>query len=288
MNVSILVPAHDEAANIGPLLESLFAADLGTHALTEIVVYDDVSSDQTAAIVEEVAARHAALRLIRGQTRVGCTGAVQRLLQAARGEVLVRVNADVRVCDEGIRCLADAIEAGAALAIGAQDPLLTRVTPAALASSFAFDVVERLKAGEYRRHFAVGHFLGLARDMVAGVELPPDIINEDHYLAMQIFRKGGRIVYVPEARCQINPATTFGDYWRISRRVLEGERQLRRSYGIEATPLRVLVRAVLASAARKPVSAACWALMYMLSSSLPSPVRNSSWENVRSTKRRIA
>src|SRR5271166_2640277 len=211
MNVSILIPAHDEAANIGPLLESLLAADLGTHALTEIVVYDDSSSDQTAAIVGDLASRHPLLRLIRGRTRVGCTGAMQRLLEAAHGAAIVRVNADVRVCDGAVRRLADAIEAGASLAIGAQDPLLTRVTTASLASSFAFDVVERLKAGEYRRHYAVGHFLGLARETVASIEYPPDVINEDHYLATQIFRKGGAIVYVPEARCQINPAATFTD-----------------------------------------------------------------------------
>jgi len=288
MNISILIPARDEAANVGPLLESLLAADFGAHALAEILVYDDMSTDQTAAIVEGIAARHPTVRLIRGTTRVGCSGAVAHLLKAVRGDAILRVNADVRVCDGAIRRLADAIEAGASMAIGAQEPILRRVTMPALASTFAFDVIERLKASEYRHHYAVGHFIAFARDVAADVEFPPDIINDDHYLAMHIFRKGGTIVYVPEARCQLNPATTFKDYWRVSRRVLEGERQLRRGYAVDATPLRVLVGAVLASAARKPARAACWAIMYVVSSSLPSPVRNSAWETVRSTKVRIA
>ncbi|HME82820.1 MAG TPA: glycosyltransferase [Candidatus Eremiobacteraceae bacterium] len=288
MNISILIPARDEAANIGPLLESLLAADLGVHALTEIVVYDDMSTDQTATIVEEIATRAPRVRVIRGTMRVGCAGAVTHLLKAARGDAILRINADVRVCDGAIRLLADAIESGASLAVGAQEPLLRRITVPALASSFAFAVIERLKAGEYLRHYAVGHLLAFARDTIADAELPPEIINDDHYLAMHIFRKGGTIVYVPEARCQLNPATTFADYWRVSRRVLEGERQLRRGYGVEATPFHVLASAVLATAARKPARAACWALMYTISSSLPSPVRNSAWETVRSTKTRIA
>jgi glycosyltransferase involved in cell wall biosynthesis len=288
MNLSIVIPAHNEADNIGALLESLVAADTGTHALVEILVYDDASNDATAAIVESVAAKHPVIRLLHGERRTGCTGALLRLYASARGEAIVRADSDVAVCDSAIRHLADAIEAGAALAIAAQEPLLTRLTPASLASSFALGVNERLKAGELRRHYAVGHFLAYARDAVVGMQMPEGIINEDHYTAMHVFRAGGEITYVPQARCKIHPVSTFADYWRASRRVLEGERQLRRMYGMEPVPLLALLSAVLAHAVRRPLSAACWALFYTVSSSLPSPVRNSAWEPVRSTKGRIA
>ena len=291
VDVSIVIPARDESANITALLESLASLDLGSRNV-EIIVYDDASTDRTVEAVESLADRispaAAKIRLIRGIARVGCAGAVAQLIAQARGDAIVRMNADVAPCDGAVQLLVESLEAGAGLAIAAQSPQLTRLTVAALASSFAFDVVERLKAGRFRHHYAVGHLVGVRRALLDGLEFPNDIINEDHFLAMHVVRRGGTVVYVPQARCRVNPASTFADYWRVSRRVLEGERQLRREHGVERTPFHVLAGAVLQSAARKPVHGACWAALYPLSSSLPTPARNSAWDTVRSTKGRIA
>jgi hypothetical protein len=52
--VSIIVPARDEERNIGPCLESLLSLD---YPRFEILVVDDHSTDQTAQIVIDLAAR---------------------------------------------------------------------------------------------------------------------------------------------------------------------------------------------------------------------------------------
>jgi len=281
---SIVISAYNEAGSIGPLLESICAASYGKHRLREVLVYDDASTDATASIVAAQAASFPVIALIRGERRVGCAPAAERLYRAARGDAVVRVNADTAVDAGAIERLVDAIDAGAAIAIGATEPVPGPVTMASLASRFSYDVVARLKAGPYRHHYAVGQFVAYRSDLLRTVQIPADLINDDHFVAARIVAQGGVVVNVPEARCRLKPSATAIDYWRTSRRVLEGERQLRRRYGIGSAPLTAKLGAIAASALHKPLGGLCWSVMYCWSSMQKSPTVDSAWPMAESTK----
>ncbi|MDX1676068.1 MAG: glycosyltransferase family 2 protein, partial [Longimicrobiales bacterium] len=94
---SILVPARDEAANLRRLLPALVAT--GPEAL-EILVLDDGSTDETAAVVRHFAARDPRIRLVAGsEPPDGWTGknwACHQLALQARGDVVIFCDADVR------------------------------------------------------------------------------------------------------------------------------------------------------------------------------------------------
>jgi len=62
-HVAVIVPARDEAANIGPCLQSVLAQDYPANRLSVLVV-DDHSADGTAAIVRRIAARHRQVALL--------------------------------------------------------------------------------------------------------------------------------------------------------------------------------------------------------------------------------
>jgi len=89
--ISVVVPARDEAARIGPCLQAL-ARD---GDLLEVIVVDDGSTDGTAQV-----ARAAGARVVdAGEAPSGWVGkpwALQQGLEAARGEVVVSLDADVR------------------------------------------------------------------------------------------------------------------------------------------------------------------------------------------------
>jgi chlorobactene glucosyltransferase len=95
--VSIVVPARNEAANIATLLESLLRTD---YAPCEILVVDDRSTDDTAAIVERFAARDPRVRLVHGaELPPGWYGKPWACLQGyreARGDLLLFTDADTR------------------------------------------------------------------------------------------------------------------------------------------------------------------------------------------------
>lgn len=96
--VSILIPARNEADNIGPAVEAALAS---RDADVEILVMDDGSTDATAGIVSAVAARDPRVRLLAAPPLTeGWTGKVHachHLAQHARGTHFLFVDADVRL-----------------------------------------------------------------------------------------------------------------------------------------------------------------------------------------------
>jgi chlorobactene glucosyltransferase len=62
-HVTVIIPARDEAGNIGRCLRSLLAQDYPA-ARVGLLVIDDHSADDTAAIVRAIAARHARVSLL--------------------------------------------------------------------------------------------------------------------------------------------------------------------------------------------------------------------------------
>jgi hypothetical protein len=105
--VSVLVPARNEAINIGGCLESI----IGQQGVYELLVLDDDSTDATGDIASNIveAARDIVrARLIRSAQPVpanwlGKPWACQRLAEAASGDVLVFIDADVRLEPDAIR-----------------------------------------------------------------------------------------------------------------------------------------------------------------------------------------
>ena len=91
--ISVVIPAHNEAGNLAPLLEEIAAA-LPAERPYEVVVVDDGSTDGTAQELDASRATYPALRVIRhskasGQSRALVTGITQ-----AHGRLIVTLDGD--------------------------------------------------------------------------------------------------------------------------------------------------------------------------------------------------
>jgi len=93
--VSIIVPARNEARQIEQCVRSLLAQD---YPHVEVIVVDDRSDDDTAAIVERVATEDSRLHVLRGEPLpdgwVGKPWALHQGARHARGEWLLFTDAD--------------------------------------------------------------------------------------------------------------------------------------------------------------------------------------------------
>jgi len=105
--ISVLIPARDEAHNIGAAIDAVLAS---RDVELELIVLDDDSRDETANVVAERARRDARARLLRRQGPppefCGKPYACQALADQAGGDILIFVDADVRLSEDAIGALA--------------------------------------------------------------------------------------------------------------------------------------------------------------------------------------
>jgi glycosyltransferase involved in cell wall biosynthesis len=112
-SVSVLIPARNEEQGIGSLLRSLLAINrdgasgFTSPVITEIIVYNDQSTDNTAGEVEAVEDVNGIIRMVNGSDLpagwLGKNYACHRLAEEASGDWLLFLDADVQVSPSLIR-----------------------------------------------------------------------------------------------------------------------------------------------------------------------------------------
>jgi glycosyltransferase involved in cell wall biosynthesis len=141
VDVSVLVPAKDEAENL-PLFMAQAADAFAASPLNyEVVVVDDGSVDRTWAVLQELATAYPFLRAVRHRSRRGIADALRTGYLAAFGDVLVFYPADLQFKPEDIPRLVAPIVAGEA------------------------DMVTGFKEGKYEKAFVSGIYNWLSRSL---------------------------------------------------------------------------------------------------------------------------
>lgn len=179
-SLSIVIPAYDEAARILPYLERIIGYLTQRGQPYEILVVDDGSRDDTAALVEKLQTRQPALRLIRLEKNSGKGRAVRTGMKEARGALRLFADADGAAPIEEVSRLEAAIASGAQIAIGSRF-LASRDPRYAVQARWHRSVLGNLFNGVIQR-------LGLAgiTDTQCGFKLFPAAVAEDLFAVSQI------------------------------------------------------------------------------------------------------
>src|SRR2546428_3084682 len=137
-DISVFLPVFNEEPNLRPLHEKLnqALAQLGRSA--EIIYVDDGSSDASLSILREIAAHDPRVRVIALRRNYGQTPAMAAGIHAARGGVLIPMDADMQNDPADIARLLDKLDEGYDVVSGwrknRQDPLFTRKIPSQIAN----------------------------------------------------------------------------------------------------------------------------------------------------------
>ena len=137
--VSVLVPAKDEAENLTELVRLMREALLPLPYACELVVVDDGSRDATADLLSRLAAQHPFLRVVTHSSQRGIADALRSGADAAGGRILVFWPADLQYLPADIAGLVAPLEAGEA------------------------DIVTGAKQGHYDKRFVSWVYNGLCR-----------------------------------------------------------------------------------------------------------------------------
>lgn len=141
VDVSVLVPARDECENLPLFMEQAAATFARESVRYEVVVVDDGSTDDTWAVLEQLAEQYPFLLPVRHRSGRGVADALRTAYREARGRILVFYPADLQYKPEDIPRLVAPILAGDS------------------------DMVTGLKQGRYDRAFVSRVYNALSRSL---------------------------------------------------------------------------------------------------------------------------
>ena len=139
--VSVLVPAKDEAENLPLFMEQAAQAFAHAPGRYEVVVIDDGSVDETWSVLESLVERYSFLRAVRHRARRGIAESLRTGYLNSNGSILVFYPADLQYKPEDIPRL---------------------VAPILADES---DMVTGYKQGEYEKAFVSGVYNRLSRSL---------------------------------------------------------------------------------------------------------------------------
>jgi glycosyltransferase involved in cell wall biosynthesis len=136
--LSIFLPVYNEEPNLLPLHAKLDQALQALGRTAEIIYVDDGSNDGSLKVLREIAGRDKRVRVVGLRRNYGQTAAMAAGIDAASGDVLIPMDADMQNDPADIARLLDKLDEGYEVVSGwrknRQDKLVTRKIPSMLAN----------------------------------------------------------------------------------------------------------------------------------------------------------
>jgi dolichol-phosphate mannosyltransferase len=136
--VSVFLPVYNEEPNIRPLHAKLDDALKKLGRSAEIVYVDDGSTDGSLNILREIADMDPRVRVVALRRNYGQTAAMAAGIDAARGEVLIPMDADLQNDPADIQRLLNKLDEGYDVVSGwrknRKDKMITRKIPSMIAN----------------------------------------------------------------------------------------------------------------------------------------------------------
>lgn len=141
MDLSVVIPLYNEEGNVRPLVSRLIETLSKLSLSWEVIIVDDGSTDGSFEILRELAAGEPRLRVLRFRRNFGQTAAFAAGFDAAQGQIVVTMDADLQNDPADIPALLDRMAEGYDIVSGwrvnRQDVFLTRRLPSQIANRLA-------------------------------------------------------------------------------------------------------------------------------------------------------
>jgi glycosyltransferase involved in cell wall biosynthesis len=235
MNVSILVPAHNEAANIQTVLQSLLDQRTKLARVVEIVVVASGCTDDTAGLARQVSRGRPGMQVRVQERRAGKVAAINEYLKVRdpRADILVICSADLRVAPDVVERVAmgfrDHPDVGM---VGA------RPVPDNDGTVLVGRMVKLLWDMHHRialQHPKLGELIGLRASLVERVS---ELSVVDEASIEDVIRsKGYGLAYIPDAIVTNHGPETWREYFEQRRRIARGHYWLDFAFGYSVATL---------------------------------------------------
>ena len=192
--VSVLMAVYNGGRYLDKKLQSLIAQDWPTGAL-EILIYSDGSSDDTADIARRWALGDARIRLIAGRERAGKPTGLNRLREAASGDVLFITDVRQPLNRGALRALVRRL---ADPRVGCVSGNLVLEGAAGSGAYWRYEKFVRKQEARFRSIVGVSGSIVVLRKEDLPL-LPADLILDDVFIPMRLRLQGRLILFADDA-----------------------------------------------------------------------------------------
>jgi glycosyltransferase involved in cell wall biosynthesis len=207
--LSILLPVYNEVESLPALYDRLQAALEKIGFSYEIIFVDDGSTDQSFEVLQRIAEQDTSVKVLRLTRNYGQTAAMAAGIDAARGDVLIPMDADLQNDPADIPALIEKLEEGYDVVSGwrkdRKDKFLTRRLPSIMANKI-ISVISGVPLHDYGCSLKA-----YRRDVLKTVRL----YGEMHrFIPIYASWMGGRVTEIPVRHHPRQAGTSKYGLWR--------------------------------------------------------------------------
>lgn len=248
MSLTIAIPAYNEANNIRYLLESVLKQNLDGFILSQILVINDNSADNT--FQEALSVPDVRISVISDGRRVGKNARMNEIFSQVRSDILIQLDADIVLNDENTLANLLAPYLGPAplpvLVCGDHAPLLPRTWAEQIAHFGEMVWLSSIHlAGDHACAFrCYGHIRAFTRTFYKAFTVPQGLqVNEDLYSFLWATERKLPVAFAPTAVVQYRLPNNLSDYVKQFRRTHSYQKQTLQ--GVQKTVLPSIPRWIM-------------------------------------------
>jgi glycosyltransferase involved in cell wall biosynthesis len=235
VNISVLVPAHNEASNIQTVLDSLLEQQTEIAKVIEIVVVASGCTDNTAELARALARGRPGMTVHVQERRAGKVAAINEYLKLRnpRAQIVVCCSADLRVAPDVIEQIAVCMR---------DNPRVGMVGARPVPDNDSTQIVGRMVKLLWEMHHRIaqvepkmGELMAFRSDLIERVS---ELSVVDEASVEDIVRsKGYELAYLPDAVVTNHGPENWREYFEQRRRIARGHYWLDFAFGYQVATL---------------------------------------------------
>lgn len=234
--ITVGIPAYNEEANIGNLLEDLRKQKSRRFSIAKIIVACDAPSDHTVEIVKRHAKHDKRIRLVWGRKRLGQTARLNQLFHLNTSDYLVCFDADVALPKATTleTLVAPLTKSNRVGLVGANLQPARAENAFEHAMNVMFEIWYQVRLQYLNGHNIFSHLgaaFAIKRELAESVNFPAKIVANQHFLYITTIEKGWQFKFERKAKVIFRSPSCLADYRTQGSRALTEKSQLATYFG---------------------------------------------------------
>jgi len=231
LRCSVGITAHNEAQNIGKLLEAMLAQELEQVEVSEIIVVASGCTDNTCEIVRAYERRDPRVKLLEQVTREGKTSAINLFLQNASEDICLIESGDTIPGSTTIENLVKLFA----------DPKVGMTGAQKIPTNVPDHIVGYMSHLRLQMEHELCLEIPRLGELIAFrkvfTHLPPDVAMDEAFVEALVIRRGLEVRYAPDAVVYNTGPETMREFIMQRRRNYAGHLHLVRKYGYKVSSM---------------------------------------------------